>query len=215
MMELTEALVVDAARAARGTTVIEVRGQTIDLAEPWRRVPMLELVAERVGQPVHPSQPVEELRTLCERHGVAWEAHMGAGALCVALYDELVEPTLDAPTFVLDHPLEVSPLARTHRVDPDLVERFELVVGGRELANAYSELTDPVEQRARFEAEERTRRAGNVEAGSVDEDYLRALEYGLPPTGGLGVGVDRLAMLLAGVTSIKEVIFFPTLRAEG
>jgi lysyl-tRNA synthetase class 2 len=214
MMELTEALVVDAARAALGTTVVDVRGQPIDLGEPWRRVPMLELVAERIGQPVHPSQPVQELRTLCERQGVAWEDHMGAGALCVALYDDLVEPSLEAPTFVVDHPLEVSPLARTHRADPYLVERFELVVGGRELANAYSELTDPVEQRARFEAEEQTRRAGNVEAGTVDEDYLRALEYGLPPTGGLGIGVDRLVMLLAGVTSIKEVIFFPTLRPE-
>jgi lysyl-tRNA synthetase class 2 len=214
MMELTEALIVDAARAALGTTVVDVRGQSIDLGKPWRRVPMLELVADRIGQQVHPAQPVQELRAVCESHGVTWEDHMGAGALCVALYDELVEPTLDAPAFVLDHPLEVSPLARTHRADPYLVERFELVVGGRELANAYSELTDPVEQRARFEAEEQTRRAGNVEAGTVDEDYLRALEYGLPPTGGLGVGVDRLVMLLAGVTSIKEVIFFPTLRPE-
>ncbi len=214
MMELTERLVVEAARAALGGTVVSIDGETTDLSIPWRRAPMLELVAERLGRRAHPSMPVEELRRLCEAHGIVWEPHMGPGALCVELYDSVVEPTLRAPTFVLDHPLEVSPLARTHRQDPYLVERFELVVGGRELANAYSELNDPLEQRRRFEAEQAAKAAGNLEAGTVDEDYLRALEYGMPPTGGLGVGIDRLAMLLAGVGSIKEVILFPTLRPE-
>jgi lysyl-tRNA synthetase class 2 len=214
MMELTEHLVVQAARDALGTTVVEVGGQTVDLAEPWRRAPLLELVTEATGTKVHPSQGVDELRELCRAHGVAFEPHLGPGALCVELYDSLVEPKLQAPTFVTDHPVEVSPLARTHRQDPYLVERFELVIGGRELANAYSELNDPVEQRHRFEAEQASKEAGNLEAGTVDEDYLRALDFGMPPTGGLGVGIDRLAMLLAGVTSIREVILFPTLRPE-
>jgi lysyl-tRNA synthetase class 2 len=214
MLALTEQLVVDAARDALGTTVISIDEEQVDLAVPWRRAPMLELVAEHTGVDVHPSMPVDELRKICDDLGVPWQEHEGAGALCFDLYDALVEPKLRRPTFVLDHPREVSPLARTHRDDPSLVERFELVVGGRELANAYSELNDPIEQRARFEAEQAAKAAGNLEAGTVDEDYLRALEYGMPPCGGLGVGVDRLAMLLAGVTSIKEVILFPTLRPE-
>jgi lysyl-tRNA synthetase class 2 len=214
MMELTESVIVDAARDALGTTVVTIDGVDVDLAVPWRRAPMLELIAEQIGTPVHPSMALDDLRTVAKEHDVAVEPHMGPGAVCMALYDALVEPTLRTPTFVLDYPMEVSPLARTHRDDPWLVERFELVVGGRELANAYSELNDPVEQRARFEAEQRAKEAGNLEAGSVDEDYLRALEYGMPPCGGLGIGIDRLAMLLAGVTSIKEIILFPTLRPE-
>jgi len=205
---------VQAARDALGTTVVEVGGQPVDLAEPWRRVPLLQLVEEATGAKVHPSLDVDELRDLCRAHGVAFEPHLGPGALCVELYDALVEPTLQLPTFVTDHPLEVSPLARTHRQDPYLVERFELVIGGRELANAYSELNDPIDQRERFEAEQRLKEAGDLEAGTVDEDYLRALEYGMPPTGGLGIGIDRLVMLLAGVATIKEVILFPTLRPE-
>jgi lysyl-tRNA synthetase class 2 len=215
MMELTERVIVDAARDALGTTVITIDGVEVDLAVPWRRAPMLELIAEQIGTPVHPSMSLDDLRTLGKEHDVVVESHMGPGAVCMALYDALVEPTLRTPTFVLDYPMEVSPLARSHRDDPWLVERFELVVGGRELANAYSELNDPVEQRARFEAEQLAKEAGNLEAGSVDEDYLRALEYGMPPCGGLGIGIDRLTMLLAGVTSIKEIILFPTLRPEG
>jgi len=194
--------------------VIRIGEVEVDLARPWRRARVLDLVAEAVGRPVHPSMPVDELRALCDAHGVAYEPHMGSGALCMELYDALAEPTLIAPTFVTHHPREVSPLARQDRVDPDLVERFELVAAGRELANAYSELNDPVDQRRRFEDEQRLKEAGDLEAGTVDEDYLRALEYGMPPTGGLGIGIDRLVMLLAGVTTIKEVILFPTLRPE-
>jgi lysyl-tRNA synthetase class 2 len=215
VMELTESLVVGAARDALGHTVVNIGDRDIDLAGgPWPRRPMMELIAEHTGVTVHPSMPVEELRAICDRLGVPWTTHQGSGALCAEIYDEVVEPRLIAPVFVIDYPVEVSPLARQHRSDPFLVERFELVVGGRELANAFSELNDPVVQRARFEDEQRAREAGDLEAGTVDEDYLRALEYGMPPTGGLGMGIDRLVMLLSGNTSIREVILFPTLRPE-
>ena len=214
MMAITEELIVQAARDALGTTVVDIGEITVDLAQPWPRFRLLDLVETAVGRPVHPSMPVEELRSICDEYGVAYEPHMGSGKLCMELYDALAEPTIVAPTFVTNHPREVSPLARVDRHDPHLVERFELVAARRELANAYSELNDPIDQRLRFEDEQRAKEAGDTEAGSVDEDYLRALEYGMPPTGGLGIGIDRLVMLLTGVSTIKEVILFPTLRPE-
>jgi lysyl-tRNA synthetase class 2 len=216
MMELTERLVVAAARGARdGETVVELRGQRVDLAEPWPRATMVALIREHVGIEITPSMTVDDARGVLDGLGLTYKPDWGAGRLTMEVYDELVEPKLVRPTFVLDHPRETSPLARVHRDDPTLVERFEVVVNGSELANAYSELNDPVEQRARFEAEARARAGGDAEAGTVDEDYLRALEHGLPPTGGMGLGIDRLSMLLAGVTSIREVILFPTLKPEG
>jgi len=215
MMELTETLVVEAARAALGgSTVVDVRGQRVDLAEPWPRVTMVELIREHVRVDIHPSMPVAEARAVLDRLGLAYQRAWGSGRLTQEVYDERVEHHLVRPTFVLDHPLETSPLARVHRDDPSLVERFEVVAGGLELANAYSELNDPIDQRRRFEIEAAARAAGDPEAGTIDEDYLRALEHGLPPTGGMGLGIDRLTMLLAGVTSIREVILFPTLRPE-
>jgi lysyl-tRNA synthetase class 2 len=215
MMELTERLVVAAARAARGgDTVLEIRGTSVDLAEPWPRGTMVELIREHVGVEIHPAMTTDAARAVLDGLGLTYKDSWGAGRLTHEVYDRLVEPTIVRPTFVLDHPREMSPLARVHRDDPTLVERFEVVVNGSELANAYSELNDPVDQRQRFEAEARARAAGDVEAGTVDEDYLRALEFGLPPTGGMGLGIDRLTMLLAGVNSIREVILFPTLRPE-
>jgi lysyl-tRNA synthetase class 2 len=214
MMELTQALFVNAAADALGSTTIAIGDASVDLASPWERRPLLDLIEEHAGVRVHPSMAVDELRAICDGLGVAWRPHMGPGKLCFELYDVLVEPRLVGPVFVIDYPREVSPLARPHRHDSYLVERFELVVGGRELANAYSELNDPIDQRARFEDEQLARDAGDMEAGTVDHDYIRALEYGMPPTGGLGVGVDRLVMLIAGQASIREVILFPTLRRE-
>ena len=215
MMELTESLVVDAARAALdGRTTVEIRGQTVDLAEPWPRAAMVDLIREHAGVEIHPSMDVERAHAVLDGLGIEYEARWGAGRLTHEVYDRLVEPNIVRPTFVLDHPRETSPLARAHRDDPSLVERFEVVADGSELANAYSELNDPVDQRERFEAEARARAAGDLEAGTIDEDYLRALEYGMPPTAGMGLGIDRLAMLLGGVTSIREVILFPTLRPE-
>ena len=214
MMELTEQMVAAAAMAANGTTVIQIDGQPVDLAPPWRRATMYELITEHLGIDVHPSMPLEEARRVATEAGVEFEESWGSGKICDEIYDAGVEHLLVGPIFVCDHPRETSPLARAHRDDPTLVERFEVVVAARELANAYSELTDPVDQRTRFEAEARARAAGDLEAGDVNEDYLRAMELGMPPTGGLGVGVDRLVMLLAGAPSIREVILFPTLRPE-
>ena len=220
MIEITETLITRAAVDATGSSVVQIfhpdgSGQTaVDLAQPWRRARMIDLVHEATGVAVHPSQPVEELRALAAQHGVPVNPRWGSGKIIEELFENTAEHTLIAPTFVTGHPVEISPLARVDRHDPFLTERFELFVGGRELANGYSELNDPVEQRARVEDEQAAKDAGDAERGSVDEDYLRALEFGLPPTGGLGIGMDRVAMLIAGVNSIKEVILFPTLRPE-
>jgi lysyl-tRNA synthetase class 2 len=219
VMALTEELIVRASREAIGTTVVNIADSngeihSIDLAEPWRRASMIELIAEHTGIDVHPSQPVETLRKVAENHGIRWEQRWGAGKIIEEIFEATAESSLVRPTFVTGHPVEISPLARTDRNDPYLTERFELFVGCRELANGYSELNDPIEQRLRFEEEQAAKEAGDAERGTVDEDYLRALEFGLPPTGGLGIGMDRVAMLLSGVPSIKEVILFPTLRPE-
>jgi lysyl-tRNA synthetase, class II len=214
VMDITEELIVNAARDALGTTLIEIRGEQVDLADPWPKMRMVDLASEALGVEVHPSHPIEKLRAVADQHGVRWEPQWGGGKLVEELFEASAEGALVRPTFVTGHPTEISPLARVDRNDPFLTERFELFVDARELANGYSELNDPAEQRARFEDEQAAKDAGDAERGAVDEDYLRALEYGMPPTGGLGIGMDRVAMLLAGVDTIKEVILFPTLRPE-
>lgn len=214
IMELTQAIIVNAANDALGTTIVDIAGQPFDLSVPWPRKRMIDLASEKVGHSLHPSQPVADVRRIADDHGVKWEQHWGSGRIIEEIFAEKAEADLLTPTFVTCHPVEISPLARVHRDDPHLTERFELFIQARELANGFSELNDPVEQRRRFEAEERAKQAGDITAGTVDEDYLRALEFGMPPTGGLGVGIDRLTMLLAGVSSIREVILFPTLRPE-
>jgi lysyl-tRNA synthetase, class II len=215
MMDLVEDLIRRAARDSLGTTVVNVDGPDIDLARPFARASMGDLIERHAKVRMHPSMPREEAVALCGRFGVEVEPAWGVGRMMSEVYDATVEAELIEPTFVMDHPREISPLARAHRDDPDLTERFELIIAGRELANAYSELNDPVDQRDRFERQAELKAAGDDEAQDIDEDYIRALEFGLPPTGGLGIGVDRLVMLLAGVDSIREVILFPTLRPEG
>jgi lysyl-tRNA synthetase, class II len=214
VMAITEELITQAARDALGTTVVTIEGEDVDLAQPWPRASIYDLVEQYGGVRIHPSMDLDALRKVASDNNVPFEPWMGPGALCMEIFDELCEKHLRGPIFVTGHPVEVSPLARVDRNDPFITERFELYVGGRELGNGYSELNDPLIQRARFEDEQRLKEAGNAEAGTVDEDYLRALEFGMPPTGGLGIGIDRVAMLLAGVSSIKEVILFPTLRPE-
>ncbi len=212
MMELTEQMVAHVARQVAGRTELTYGGRPLDLTPPWRRATLLELVAERTGHELSLQMGADELRRRAAALGVPVQAAWGPGKVVLEVYEKTTEPSLWGPVFVMDYPKEVSPLARDHRRCPGLVERFEAVVAGRELANAFSELTDPDEQRANFEAQARARAGGDEEAMPLDEDFLRALEYGLPPTGGLGVGVDRLVMLLTGAEAIRDVIAFPTLR---
>jgi lysyl-tRNA synthetase class 2 len=209
MMRITEDLVAHLATELHGTTTLTYDGRDLDLTPPWRRATLTELVEEQIGVRVDVRTPIDELRRVAAEHGVEPDPDWGPGKLLLELYEKTTESNLWGPVFVVDYPKEVSPLARDHRELPDMVERFEPIVAGRELGNAFSELTDPVEQRERFVAQ-----VGDEEAMGVDEDYVRALEYGLPPTGGLGIGIDRLVMLLTGVTTIKDVILFPTLRPE-
>jgi lysyl-tRNA synthetase, class II len=214
MMRITEELVAACALDLHGTTELTYDGRSLDLTPPWRRATLLDLVEEHAGVRVDPRMPVDELRRILDEHGVTHTPDMGPGALVLELYEKTTEPELWGPVFVCDYPKEVSPLARDHREVPALVERFEPILAGRELGNAFSELTDPDEQRRRFEEQAERRAGGDEEAMVVDADYVRALEYGLPPTGGLGIGVDRLVMLLTGATTIRDVILFPTLRPE-
>ncbi len=214
MMRLTEELVAHLAVEICGTTELTYDGRALDLTPPWRRATLLELVEEHAGVRVDLDTPLDQLRRLCGGHGVPIEPEWGPGKLVLELYEKTTESQLWGPVFVCDYPKEVSPLARDHRSLPGMVERFEPIVAGRELGNAFSELIDPDEQRRRFEEQAASRAGGDDEAMVVDTDYLRALEYGLPPTGGLGIGIDRLVMLLTGTTAIRDVILFPTLRPE-
>lgn len=214
IMTLVEEVVVACAVVATGGSEITYDGRGVNLAGPYKRATMLELTRGAVGEDVDYDTPVHELRALVLRHGIEPEDHWGSGKLIDALFDALVEETLWEPIFVTEHPIETSPLARRHRDKPHVTERFELFIAGAEYANAFSELNDPFDQQARFEDQAAARAAGDEEAHPIDEDYIRALEYGLPPTGGLGIGVDRLVMLLTDKHHIREVILFPTMRRQ-
>ncbi len=213
-MALTEELVSGLAQDLCGTTKLTYAGRALDLTPPWRRATMVELIAEHAGVEVDIAMPIDDLRAIAKKCRVALKPAWGPGKLVLEIYEKTTEAEIWGPVFVCDYPQEVSPLARPHRSKPGYVERFEPIVAGRELGNAFSELTDPDVQRANFEAQAADKEAGDEEAMSVDEDYIRALEYGLPPTAGLGIGIDRLVMLLADVPNIRDVILFPTLRPE-
>ncbi|KEF41174.1 MAG: lysyl-tRNA synthetase [Cyanobium sp. CACIAM 14] len=216
MMDLTEQLVAEVCREVCGDTRITYQGTPIDLTPPWRRVTMHELVAQATGLEFGAFADRPQAAAAMESAGLAVpEAADSVGRLLVEAFEQVVEASLVQPTFVLDYPVENSPLARAHRSKPGLVERFELFIVGRETANAFSELIDPLDQRGRLELQQERRRAGDPEAQTVDEDFLQALEVGMPPTGGLGIGIDRLAMLLTDSPSIRDVIAFPLLRPEG
>jgi lysyl-tRNA synthetase class 2 len=197
-----------------GTAVITYLGVEVDLGAPWRRATMIELTSDAAGEDVSFARSLEELRGLCHAHDMPFEDAWGKGKLITELFEKLVERHLVQPTFVMDYPLETSPLARKKPGEPELTDRFELIVTGREIANAFSELVDPVDQRERFAAQMAAKAGGDEEAMGYDEDYLRAMEYGMPPAGGMGVGIDRLVMLLTDSASIRDVLLFPHLRPE-
>ncbi len=215
MMDLTEGMVRTAAEEVLGTTVVTYQGVTVDLGAPWRRATMIELTSAAAGEDVSFARTVEELRALCATHEIPVDKTWGKGKLITELFERLVERTLEQPTFVTEYPLETSPLARKKPGEPELTERFELIILGREYANAFSELVDPVDQRERFAAQMDAKASGDDEAMGYDEDYLRAMEYGMPPAGGMGIGIDRLVMLLTDSASIRDVLLFPHMRAEG
>jgi lysyl-tRNA synthetase class 2 len=215
MMDLTEGMVRTAAEEVLGTTVVTYQGVTVDLGAPWRRATMIELTSAAAGEDVSFGRSLDELRALCVKHEMPVEKSWGKGKLITELFEKLVERTLEQPTFVTEYPLETSPLARKKPGEPELTERFELIILGREYANAFSELVDPVDQRERFAAQMDAKASGDDEAMGYDEDYLRAMEYGMPPAGGMGIGIDRLVMLLTDSASIRDVLLFPHMRAEG
>ena len=209
---LVEDLVSGLAAEVLGTTSLRFGEQTIDLAPPWRRVTMREAVREYAGVDFFDYRDAESITALLREKGIRAPENAGWGKLLDALVSATVEPRMVQPTFLLDYPVELSPLAKRRTDDASLVERFEAFVAGWEIGNAYSELNDPVDQRQRFEAQLALRAAGDEEAELVDEDFLVALEHGMPPTGGLGLGVDRLVMVLTNSASIRDVILFPQLR---
>jgi lysyl-tRNA synthetase class 2 len=213
MATLVQELVVAAATAVGSTLITARDGSTVDLAGSWRRATLHELVSEVVGELVTPATTTEAARELAKRHHVQIQPQWGAGDIVLEIYEKLVEHTLLAPTFVRDYPIDVKPLAKQHRSDPGVGEAFDLVVNGVELATAYSEMNDPVIQRERLTEQSRQAALGNPEAMDLDEDFLRALEFGMPPAGGMGMGIDRLMMLLTGV-GIRETFLFPLLRPE-
>ena len=215
LMALTEEMLVGLAHEVAGGTTLQYGGEAIDLARPWPRRTMAELVSEYASVPAERVLERELLAPLAASRGITVHPNATAGHLLAAVFEAVVEPHLVQPIFVTRFPIELSPLARRNDRDPRFVDRFELFVARHEIANAFSELNDPEDQRGRFEEQLRARAAGDAEAHAMDADYLRALEHGLPPTAGEGVGIDRLVMLLTGATSIREVILFPHLRPEG
>jgi lysyl-tRNA synthetase, class II len=211
--DLTRELVLDAARAVGRTVVPDGQGGEIDLEQPWRRATLHGLLSEVVGEEVDAGTPLSDLERLAAAHGVALQPGWDEGEVALELFEKLVEHTLREPTFVRDYPVSARPLARDHRDDPRLAEAWDLVVAGTELATGYSELVDPVQQRRRLTEQSRRAAGGDPEAMQLDEDFLRALEHGMPPTGGQGMGIDRLVMLLTG-QPIRETILFPLVRPE-
>ncbi len=215
MMELTESLVAAVAKTILGTTRVERDGQEIELAPPWPRRSMTELLRETCGIDIEQTTTLEALRDEVRRVGVAGVDPVAAptwASLVDAIFSEAVEPSLMDPILVLDYPAPLSPLAKRNAERPELVERFEAFIGGMEIANAFSELNDPDDQRQRFLEQAEAARKGDEEAHPIDEDFLRALEYGMPPTGGMGLGIGRLTMILTGASNLREVKIFPHLR---
>lgn len=212
MMDLSENLYRHVAQEVLGTTLIKYGDVEIDLSKPFERLTMVEAVKKYAGVDFNEVKTEEEAKALADKKGVHYEARHKKGDILNLLFEEFVEEQLIQPTFIMDHPVEVSPLAKRIPGNPDYTERFELFITKREMANAFSELNDPIDQRGRFEAQEELKAQGDEEANSVDEDFLNALEHGMPPTGGIGIGIDRMVMLLTDAAAIRDVLLFPTMR---
>ncbi|MCX5725734.1 MAG: lysine--tRNA ligase [Candidatus Saganbacteria bacterium] len=209
IMKLTEEMIVKIIMKIHGKTTIEYKGEALDFTPPWKRISLVSALKE-AGIDIEVGE--EGIRKIAKQKGIEGAEEIGVGKIINTLYDKFVEPNLIQPTFIVDYPIETSPLAKKKRDNPKLVERFEMIVAGMEMANAFSELNDPIDQRERFKKQLELRAAGDTEAESMDEDFLRALEYGMPPTGGLGIGIDRLVMILTGQLSIRDVLFFPHMK---
>ncbi|MBI5701671.1 lysine--tRNA ligase [Candidatus Saganbacteria bacterium] len=211
VMKMTEDMIVEVLQKAVGSLKLEFRGEPVDFTPPFKRMPLLE-VLKHYGNIDIANKSDEEIRQIGKTNGIEGAMELGVGKVINELYDKFVEPNLRQPTFIIDYPIETSPLAKKKRDNDRLVERFELIVCGMEIANAFSELNDPIDQRERFTKQAELKAAGDIEAESMDEDFLRALEYGMPPTGGLGVGVDRLVMLATNSPTIRDVLLFPHMK---
>lgn len=213
MMEMVEQMISQVAVAINGSMKVTLGPNEIDFTPPWKRTTMFEAIEQYTGKQLR-GRSEKELRSIAAELDIEIPAGEGVGAIIDEIFSERVEHHLLQPTFITDYPVEMSPLAKKHRSEPGLVERFEAIVNGQEICNAFSELNDPIDQRERFEEQMKARARGQEEVQPLDEDFLRALEYGMPPTAGLGVGIDRLTMLLTGQESIRDVIFFPQMRPE-
>ena len=213
MMSFTEKLLEEICIAVNGTSETVVDGKTISFKAPYRRLPILEAIKEKTGYDLE-GMDEAQIREVCKKLNLEIDDTMGKGKLIDEIFGEFCEGTFIQPTFIIDYPVEMSPLTKMHRSKPGLTERFELMVNGKELANAYSELNDPIDQEARFKEQMRLADKGDDEAMIIDQDFMRALEYGMPPTSGIGIGIDRLVMLMTGQTTIQEVLFFPQMRPE-
>jgi lysyl-tRNA synthetase class 2 len=213
MMDMTEELMEKIALELHGTTVVRVGDNEINFARPWKRYTMYEAIEAFTGQDISTMDEATMAET-AKSLGVTIDRSMGRAKLIDEIFGAMVEPKLIQPTFITDYPVEMSPLAKKHRDNPGLVERFEVICNGKEVANSFSELNDPIDQRARFEEQLELGKRGDEEAMVLDEDFLRALEYGMPPTAGIGIGIDRLSMIMTNSASIQEVLFFPQMRPE-
>lgn len=213
MMNFTEEMLERIAIEVTGSTKVEVNGKTIDFQRPYKRISILGAIYEHTGFDVA-SMDEKQLREVCKKLGIETDEAMGKGKIIDEIFGEKCEHHYIQPTFITDYPVEMSPLTKRHRNDPSLTERFELMINGKEIANAYTELNDPIDQRIRFEEQMKLSERGDDEAMFIDQDFIRALEYGMPPTSGMGIGIDRLVMLMTGQTSIQEVLFFPQMRPE-
>ncbi len=213
MMGFTEKIVERVALALHGTTKVQVGENTIDFKTPYPRVTMADAIKEHTGYDIS-GKNEQQLREICDKLGIATDPSMGKGKLIDEIFGEKCEHHFIQPTFIIDYPVEMSPLTKRHRNNPELTERFELMINGKEIANAYSELNDPIDQRERFEEQVKLLEKGDDEAMFIDQDFLRALEYGMPPTSGMGMGIDRLTMFMTNQSSIQDVLFFPQMKPE-